>query len=103
MRGPIFIHLGSQTVKTINFKDINVAESEYVNMSPLNYRSSIVPDFALVFLDLSVIPSISRSLLYKNPPDKIKNAVSLTKFKTLVIVFYTHCATDKILCRRYNL
>ena len=42
IEGPIFIYSGSQTVKTINSKEINEAESEYMNMGPLNYRSSAV-------------------------------------------------------------
>ena len=37
------MYSGSHTVKTINLKKNNEAESEYMNMDPLNYRSTASP------------------------------------------------------------
>ena len=43
IQGPIFIYSGSQIGRQSISKQINEAESEYMNMDPLNYRSSADP------------------------------------------------------------
>ena len=41
--GGLFIYSCLHLVKTIDFKRINDAEHEYMNIGPLNYLSSAVP------------------------------------------------------------